>query len=101
MNVAHTLHGHAESSGAKSRVNVALRMLCSPVSRERAAVASAARRIDAIEHVDAAVDRSDQIADGSDAHEVARFFRGQQTRRETGGDIEIAARSPTESPPIA
>ena len=82
----------AESSGAKSRVNGGIADVEFARARHRAAVASAARRIDAVEHVDAAVDRVDQIADRADAHEVARLVRGQQRRRETRGAIQILAR---------
>jgi hypothetical protein len=57
-----------------------------------AAVTSAARRIDAIEQIDAAVDPGEQIAHGADTHQVTRFVRRQQGRRHTGDPIHLGAR---------
>ncbi len=41
---------------------------------EKSAVAGEASGVDAVEHVDAAIDGFEEVFGGADAHEVARFF---------------------------
>ena len=51
-------------------------------SRDRPSVPPGAGGIDAVEHVDAAVDAGNEIAHGPDAHQVTRFRFGQERRGE-------------------
>src|SRR5580704_8039349 len=57
-----------------------------------APVAPAARRIHAVEHVDARVDGHQQIGNRADAHEVARPVLGQQTGGETRHPVAVLSR---------
>ena len=54
-------------------------------AREQVAVAGVARRHHAVEHVDAGLDRADEVFRRADAHQVARLV-GWQARRDVGED---------------
>ena len=62
------------------------------VVRHRAPVASAARRIDAVEEIQPGVDRFQKVADGADAHEIARLFLRKHRRRCARRRVHLLAR---------
>src|SRR5581483_10017757 len=60
--------------------------------REDAPVPAAARRVDAIEEIDAAVDAGNEIAHGADAHQIARLAGGEERGRGARDPIHLLAR---------
>ena len=86
----------ASSSGRGSAAWRALRRLIGAEAREGEPVAAVAGRHHAVEHVDAARDRFEQILRRADAHQVARPI-GRQHRRDLVDDARAsrpAARRP-------
>src|SRR5580698_4882236 len=58
----------------------------------RAPVAAASSRIDAVEEIDPGIDRLQQIARRSDAHEIPRLLFGQKFGSEAGAGVQLVAR---------
>jgi len=61
-------------------------------AREHPSVPAAARRVDAIEQVDTAVDPRDQIAHGPDSHQIPRLRGRQQRGGEARHAVHLGAR---------
>ena len=75
-------HGQPGSIGSGSSAKRALRMLIGPSAVNACPVPPGAGRQHAVEHVDAAHHRLDDVVGLADAHQVARLVGGQHVDRE-------------------